>query len=385
MKKIGVGLIGFGFMGRIHTLAYKSLPIYYDPAPAKIKLKGVCDYTNELAQKAKEQGGFEYYTTDYKKLINDPEIDIINCCTPNNLHKEILLAAIKAGKHVYCDKPLAMNLKEAKDILKAYKKSKIISQMALQYRFIPALIRAKQLIDEGLLGKVYSVRSAYLHSGAADPKAPLSWKLSKKVVGDAGVLYDLGSHALDVIRFLLGEYKSVFCTMETFTKKRPLKKDSTKMGKVEIEDVSLVQFRMKNGGLGIMEATKVATGTNDEMRIEIHGSLGAIKFNLMEPNWLEVYDVRDYGGNYGGDRGFKKIEAVQRYPKPAVTPSPKFSIGWVRFHIAGLYNFIDHIVRGKNTDVDIEAGYKIQEVMQAAIISAKKKEWINLPLKEKGR
>ncbi|RLE14599.1 hypothetical protein DRI96_01200 [Candidatus Aerophobetes bacterium] len=376
-KELGVGIVGWGFIGKVHTYAYINLPLFYQPPPAKINLVGVCTAHEKTADAARKIAGFKFATTSYKDLLEREDIDIINCCTPNYLHKNILIDALKAGKHIYCDKPLALNLKEARDILKATEKSSSIHQMTFEYRFIPAIMRAKQLIREGFLGDVFSFRGCYLHSGYIDPSRPVSWRLDREKSG-GGALFDLGSHILDLVRHLLGEYKSVFATSRTFIKERPLPDNLERKKKVEVDDISILQVELENGGIGTIEVSRLATGANDELRIEIHGQKGAIYFNLMDPNWLWIYDTRDPGEPIGGFRGFKKIETVQRYPKPASLPGPKFSIGWMRYHIASQYDFVKKVVEGKKGNPSFYDGYKVQEVMEAAQISAREKRWVNL-------
>ncbi len=381
MKTLGIGMVGYGFIGKVHTISYLNLPFYYKPMPAKLKMVGVCSYPITDAQEGIQQAGFEFATEDYNDLIKRDDIDIIEVCTPNYLHKEITIKAIKAGKHVNVEKPLAMDLKEAKEVLEtANTHPNVISQMCFEYRYTPATLKAKQLIEEGFLGRVYSIRAAYLHAGNSDPNRPIYWKIQKKYCG-GGSLYDLASHVIDLIRFLLGDFKKVFSKLEIFIKERPLANNPNQKEKVDVDDLALLLFEMENGAIGTLEATKVATGSNDELRLEIHGQNGAIRFNSMQPNYLEVYDCRDVEEPIGGLRGFKAIETVQRYPKPAVAfPGPKFSIGFIRYHAGNAYDFINNIVEGKKPQADILAGYKVQEVIEAATISDKEKRWVELPL-----
>ncbi len=376
-KKLGVGIVGWGFMGKVHTYGYINLPLFYQSLPAQIHLVGVCTAHRETVEAARKKGGFQYATTSYEELLEREDIDVINCCTPNYLHKDLLVDALRAGKHIYCDKPLAMNLEEAREILRATEESNSVHQMTFEYRFIPAIMRAKKLIVDGFLGKVFSFRGFYLHSGYIDPSRPMSWRLNKKQAG-GGALFDLGSHILDLVRYLLGEYRAVFATTCTFIKERPLPDESARKAKVEIDDISLLQIKMESGAVGTVEVSRLATGTNDELRIEIHGSRGAIYFNLMDPNWLWIYDTKDPEQPMGGLRGFKKIETVQRYPEPASLPGPKFSIGWMRYHIASQFDFITRIVEKREARPSFLDGYKVQEVMETAQVSAREKRWVSL-------
>lgn len=382
MKTLGVGMAGYGFIGKVHTISYLNLPFYYKPIPAKLKLVGVCSTPISDANEGIEQAGFKFATEDYRDLIARDDIDIIEVCTPNYIHKDIIIDSLKAGKHVNCEKPLAMNLAEAREILDtANAHPELVSQMSFEYRYTPATMKAKQLIEEGFLGRIYSVRAIYLHAGNADPTRPVYWKIQKKFCG-GGSLYDLASHVIDLTRFLLGDFKKIFSKLEIFVKERPVAGSPGTTCEVDVDDLALLLFEMENGAIGTLEATKVATGANDEIRIEIHGDKGTIRFNSMQPNFLEVYDTRDPEEPIGGMRGFKAIETVQRYPKPAVAfPGPKFSIGWIRYHTGNAYNFISNIIEGKKPDADMYSGYKVQEVIEAALISDRDKKWVDLPLK----
>lgn len=376
MKELGVGIIGTGFMGKTHTYGYKTIPIYYSGLPFKIKLAGVCSRTLEGAEKAKEQLGFGFATDNPEDIFNCPDIDIIDICTPNMFHKDAVIKAIRAGKHIYCDKPLASNYEEAKEILDLLEHNKVINQVALQCRFFPATLRAKELIEEGRLGRIMSFRACFLHSGSVDVSKPIGWKLDKKF-GGGGVLFDLGSHVIDLVYYLLGEYSSVFAHNEIIYPQRPDKNGN--MVDIEAEDLSLMMVKMKNNAYGTIEASKVATGTNDELRVEIHGDKGSLRFNLMEPNWLEFYDNTLPEAGYGGLKGYTRIECVQRYGTPGGDfPGPKFSVGWIRAHVHSLYNFLCCVDQMKNASPSFKEGAYIQYVMEKAYESDSFKKWVDL-------
>lgn len=376
MKELGVGIVGYGFMGKVHTYGYRNIPLFYDPPPVETRLVSVCTAHRETAEKARKIGGFESCTTDPRELIERDDIHIINCCTPNRCHRDLLLPAIGAGKHIYCDKPLAFNAREAREIASAAAKGKGKCQMTLQYRFLPATLRAKQLIEAGFLGRVFGFRAAYLHAGYIEASRPMSWRLKKSESG-GGALFDLGSHILDLIYHLLGDFASVSALCETLIQERPLPNDPKTMAKVEVDDVSILTVRMKSGAIGTVESWRLATGANDELKFEIHGEKGALRFNLMDPNWLYAYDCRDAEGDYGGNRGFKQIECVQRYPKPAVLPGPKLSVGWIRCHMACLHSFLAHIAEDTPATPSFADGARIHEVMEAAYRSSEEGRWVD--------
>ncbi|NLC68499.1 MAG: Gfo/Idh/MocA family oxidoreductase [Clostridiaceae bacterium] len=376
MKEIRVGVVGFGFMGKTHTYGYKTIPLYYSNLPFKIKLVGVCDAVPEVARQAKESLDFEFATSNPDDIFSREDINVVDICTPNIYHKELVLKALEAGKNVYCDKPLAVSYEETKEITSVLDKYDAITQMALQYRFFPATMRARELIEEGRIGNIMSFRACYLHSGSVDPKKPIGWKQDKKF-GGGGVLFDLGSHVLDIIYYLLGEYSSVFAETRIVYPERPDKDGN--MVKIEADDVALMIVKMKNGGIGTIEASKIATGTDDELWFEIHGDKGAIRFNLMEPNWLEYYDNTLPEVPYGGLRGYTRIECVQRFKKPGGSfPSSKFSIGWIRSHVHCLYSFLSCVYEGRPASPSFKEGAYIQYVMEKAYESDLKKTWIEI-------
>lgn len=374
MKEIGIGIIGFGFMGKTHTYGYKTIPLYYDKLPFKIRLVGVCDSIAGTAEYAKEMLGFEFATTNPDDIFNCADISVINVCTPNIYHKEAVLKGLQAGKHVYCDKPLAASFAETKEITDVLSNFASITQMALQYRFFPVSMRAKELIDEGRIGNPLSFRVSYLHSGSVDPTKPLGWKQDKKF-GGGGVLYDLGSHALDLVYYLLGEYQEIFARTKVLYKQRPDRNGN--LVEVEADDIALMMANTKSGAIGTIEASKIATGTNDEMRVEIHGDKGALRFNLMEPNYLEFYDNALPDCPLGGEKGYTRIECCQRFYKPGGSfPSSKFSIGWIRAHVHSLYNFLDCVQNGRQASPSFLDGAYIQYIMEKAYESDSSAKWV---------
>lgn len=374
-----VGIVGHGFMGKMHAHAYRSLNFYYDPAPARIELAGVSTQSSASLRRAMDSWGYPFGTTDFRELCARPDIDIIDCCTPNNLHKDVLLAALEHGKHVYMDKPLCRTLDEANAMkLCADAHPECITQMTFQYRFAPAMLRAKELIDTDALGQIFSARVCYLHAGYISPDRPFSWRLDREISGAGGALFDLGAHVVDLTRHLLGDFDEVMHLGETMIRERPLADDPRKMVPVEVDDLSILLFRLQNGAVGTLESSRLATGAQDEVRFEAHGSRGAIRFNLMQPNYLEYYDASLPEGLYGGDRGFKLIECVARYPKPATLPGPKNTVGWERFHVHSVFNFVTHVLEKKPASPNIEDGYRVQCILEAALRSSQRNAWIKM-------
>lgn len=366
---LGVGMIGYGFMGKMHTYSYASLPFIYDPPPARVRLVGVCAASEASRALAVDRAGYEFSCADYHELLERPDISIINICTPNYLHYEQSMAAIKAGKHVYCDKPLAMNAQEATEMADLARESGLTCQVTFHNRFCPAMLRAKQMVEDGLLGDVVSFRSVYLHSGYTDPKRPISWRMQCEKSG-GGALADLGSHAIDLLRNLIGDFTRVSARLETYIKERPVSAGSTEMAPVTVDDLALLTLEAENGAVGTVEASRIATGTVDDLRFEIHGTRGALSFDLMNPNWLMAYDDTLRGGDYGGDKGWQRIECVQSYPKPAALPGGKAPVGWMRLHFASIYSFVSNVVESRPGSPSFDDGLAAQRVIDAAVLSS---------------
>jgi predicted dehydrogenase len=370
MKPLGIGMIGFGFMGKTHTYCYRNLPLFFDPMPAELKLVSVATSCEETACKAALQGGFESWTCDWRELMEREEVDIIDICSPNRLHAEQLVAAMKAGKHIYCDKPLVVTDEDAAKVAEAMQGWTGLGQVTFHNRFFPATMRAKQLVEEGFLGEITGFRGAYLHSGSLDPQRPMGWKQVKAEGG--GVLQDLGSHILDLVTWLVGPVSEVMAATHILYPERVWQGGKVT---VEAEDNAVALCRLASGTIGTIETSKVAAGAEDELRFEIHGTKGALRFNLMDPSWLEAYDMRDAETPLGGMRGWKRVAAVQRYEKPAGFPTPKATPGWLRAHMQSIYTFVNSVATSTQAEPSLARGLEIQHTLAVMEHSAKTSAW----------
>lgn len=364
MERLGVGIVGFGFIGRIHALAFSSLPFYYSDLPFLPEIRGICTSRVETASKVREETGISLATHCLEELLSRDDIEVVVVATPNVFHLPVIEKAAEAGKHIYCDKPLAVNLEEAERIEEVVTRNGVIFGMAFQNRFVPAILRAKELIDSGFLGEVVRVRFRYLHSGYNDPSRPMSWRLRKDLAG-GGALVDLGSHLVDLVHYFWGPFEVTSARGRTFIRKRLKGSQVTEFEEVLVDDWAEVFGVLRNGAPVTLEASRFATGSCDEMRLEVEGMEGAIRYNSMQPNFLEVYDARERSGPYGGDRGFKLIESVQQYPYPNRIPG-KFAIGWVRAHIACAHDFILRIVGKPSLGATVSDGVAVQRVLDQA-------------------
>ncbi len=361
--KINIGLAGYGMIGRVHALNYGELPFLYPGTIPRPCLHTVCTSSSETARAAAEEGQFNKWTTSMDEMMADPVIDVIDVSLPNNLHKPVVLAALKAGKAVYCEKPLAGTLDDADDIAAAVKDFNGLFGMVFQYRFIPAILKAREIIEIGRIGRIFTWRAEYLHTGYQNPQRPISWRMKKDSSG-SGALGDLGSHVIDLIHFLIGDFDSVQGQLETIIKERPVSKGSKDMVPVTVDDAAWFRARMKNGSTGTVEVSRFATGTMDDLRICIYGERGALKFDLMDPGYLYYFDEANSAGSFGGERGWQRLETAQYYPGAKVPPA-RTPIGWIRSHAENQYIFLNRITQGLHPSPDINDGLKVQMVIDA--------------------
>ena len=370
MKKIGIAVIGWGFMGRTHTHALRCIPLMYGGIDFRPELRCLCSGHIENARRGMEEGGFESCTDDWRTLLTRDDIDVVSVCTPNDLHEEIVIELMKAGKNLYIDKPLTTSLESARRIYEVYKNSGVKAQMVMNNRFLPATLRASELVGEGKIGEVTCFHARYLHSGSVDANKPVGWKQLKQ----GGVILDLASHALDLLTDLVGAPEEVFCATRNLYPFRP-----NKQGGVETElteDHAVLTLRLHNGAVGTCEASKIATGTNDELSVEVCGTKGAIRFDSMQPNYLCFFDNTVPEAAYGGERGFTRIESVARYPAPAgAFPPPKNAVGWDRGHIHCYYSFLECVAHDKTPRCTIGDAVVLQSVMDSARASAESGTW----------
>lgn len=374
MKPLNVGMIGYGGIGRVHAMAYRNIPFHYGLPAATINLVGVATTRPDSAQKAAHEIGCPFWTADYRELLARDDIDLVDICVPNNAHEEIVLAAAVAGKHIYLEKPLAMNVAQGQRMVAAVEKMGVKNQMTFNFRFFPALTRARQLVEEGFLGRIFSFRGRYYRSSYIDPLKPLTWRLQKEVSG-GGALFDLGSHILDLVYYLLGDFGSVQAILDTLIKERPIAAGATEKAVVDVDDIALLHLRMATGALGLVEISRLGTGATNDMQIEIFGEKGALRFKAEEPSWLEVYDTRDADQPLGGLRGFRKVETVQRH-QGQKSPDWTMPPGFVRAHAECQYQFLKAISEERPAAPTLADGLKVQEAMAAALLSSANGRWV---------
>jgi len=375
--EIGVGMLGYAFMGKAHTNAYKKIPYMMYPPPAIPKLIAVCGRNEAAAAEAARRYGYEGYTTDWRKLLADDRIQLFDNGGPNDAHADPCVAAAQAGKHVICEKPMARTGEEAKTMLEAVNKADVKHMVAFNYRFVPAVRQAYELIHSGALGKIYHLRAVYLqewimpHYGT-----PMIWRLDKKTAG-SGALGDLGAHIIDLGRFLVGDVKSVSAMTRTFVKERPLSDGS--LGKVEVDDAFAAAVEFENGAIGTMEATRFAAGRKNYGCFEINGEKGSLRFDLERMNEMQVFWVDEQPKE---TQGFHDVLVTESY-------HPFWSNWWPQGHIIGwehtfvheLTHFLDCIVNKKDVapyGATFEDGYRAAVICDAILESANSKRQVDV-------
>ncbi len=321
--EIGVGMLGYAFMGKAHTNGLKKLPYMMYPPVAIPRLAAICGRTEDATAEAARRYGYEKYYTDWKKMLKDPNVQVFDNGGPNDAHAKPSIAAAEAGKHVFCEKPLARTADEAGKMLEAVEKAKVKHMVAFNYRFVPAIVQARKLIESGKLGRIFHFRAVYLQEWIIDPNFPKIWRLDKKVAG-SGALGDLGAHVIDLARFLVGEPTRVMGMTKTFIEERPLP-DGKGKGKVDVDDAFISLFEFQNGAIGTIEASRFAQGRKNFNNFEINGEKGTLQFNLERLNELNVFWANE---DPKETRGFHNTLITESF-------HPYWEHLWPHGHIAG--------------------------------------------------
>ena len=361
---MNIGLLGFGGMGKTHTYAVENLKYFYSPLDFEAKVTGVCCAHYDNAVKACETYGLGKAYRSYDEMLSDKDIDIIDICTPNIYHYEQLLKAIESGKHIYCEKPLCVTAREAEEISRLAEEKGLICAIVFNTRFMLPVIRIKELISEGRIGDILSFNGRFLHSSATEPGKKAGWKQDKSICG-GGVLFDLGSHTIDLIRYLCGEFESVSGLSQiAYPVRQGMDGENWQ---TNAEEAFYMTAKLKNGACGTISVGKIMPGTNDDHTFEIFGTKGAVRFNLMQPNFFEFYDST----KPLNERGFTLVECCGRYPYPSgVFPGVKAPVGWLRGHVGSMYNFLDCVNRNALPSPSFSDGARVQRIMEAAYASS---------------
>lgn len=379
MKTLNVAIIGTKFMGKAHSNAWLNSPRFFDMGIKPI-MKIACGQNEAELKDFAETWGWEETETDWKKVIGNDDIDIVDISVPTYLHHEMAVAAAKAGKHIFCEKPFALTTVEAKEMYEEAEKAGIVHYLNHNYRRAPAVRLAKKLIEEDFVGRIFHWRGAYLQDWIVDPEFPLTWHLQKDRAG-AGPHYDLNSHSVDLARYLIGEISSVSALTTTFIKERPLpgadaatfsagSGEATEMGEVTVDDASFMLAEFENGAIGSFEASRFAPGRKNFNYFEIYGSKGSIVFNLERMNELQLFQ-RDDPAFAQGFRTILATEAGQHDYIANWWP-PGHMIGYEHEFHHGVVDFMEAIEKGTKIEPNFYDGLREIEILEAGLQSSAK-------------
>lgn len=376
MSTLNVAIIGHNFMGKAHSNAWRNAGRFFD-LPTTPVMKLACGRDQESLKHFASGWGWEETTSDWRAAVARPDIDVVDICTPPDLHAEIAIRAAENGKHIFCEKPLALDSTQARAMLEAAKAAGVTHYLNHNYRRVPAVALAKQLIDEGFVGTIYHWRSAYLQDWIVDPSFPLTWHLRKERAG-SGPHHDLNSHLIDLARYLVGEVRTVSATSTTFVKERPLPGAGAatfsagsggrgELGEVTVDDATFVVATFDNGALGSFDVSRFAPGRKNHNTFEIYGSDGSIVFDLERMNELQVFSRHDPSHA----QGFRTIIVTEpNHPYMNAWWPPGHLIGYEHSFHHAVADFVNAVVRRERIRPDFEDGLRETQVLDAALTSA---------------
>ena len=373
MKEIRVGIVGTKFMGRAHSNAYMDVAHFFE-LPAVPLMQVACGRNVPDLQAFARRFGWRDTETSWERLVERDDVDLVDICTSNVTHMPIAIAAARAGKHLFCEKPIAMNADEARQMLDTARDADVRHMVAFNYRRVPAIVLAKQLIDEGRIGTIRHFNAVYYQDWLVDPTFHMVWR-HDVTEGGSGAHGDMNAHTVDLARFLVGEVEAVSGAKEVFVKERPLE-DGSGVGTVTADDALYFLARFREGALGTFMATRFATGRKNYLRLEIFGSEGALVFNLERLNELEFYSRADPEA----EQGFRTIMVTEStHPYIGAWWPPGHIIGWEHTFIHEVKDLLHGIALGDPVHPDFYDGLRCQQVLDAALRSADEGRWIQIP------
>jgi len=374
VKTLNVGMIGYKFMGRAHSNAWRQVDKFF-PVAAVPVLHTICGRDRAKVRAAAKQLGWKKAVTRWQDVVADPEIDIVDINTANDTHAEIAIAAAQAGKAILCEKPLAMDVREAAAMLAAVKKAGVVHMVCHNYRRIPAIAQARKMIAAGDLGRIFHYRARYLQDWIVDPEFPLVWRLQGKVAG-SGAHGDINAHIIDLGRFLVGELSEVCGHLETFIKERPIEgTKGKKRGRVTVDDAVITLGKFKNGALACLEASRFALGRKNHIQIEVNGSKGSLVFDFEDMNRLKYYNNADPADRMGY-RDIIVTESV--HPYAGAWWPPGHILGYEHTFVHTVFDFITAVVKGRSVQPTFVDGLQNQKVLAAVEKSSKSRRWVKV-------
>ncbi|GII23141.1 Gfo/Idh/MocA family protein [Planosporangium mesophilum] len=397
-RQLRIGMVGYAFMGAAHSQAWRTVNRVFD-LPAAARMVAVCGRDAAAVAAAADRLGWEESVTDWRALVARDDIDVVDICTPGDSHAEIAIAALAAGKHVLCEKPLANTVEEARamvDAAQAARAHGVRAMCGYNYRRVPAVVLMRQLVADGRLGEIRHVRAAYLQDWIVDPQFPLVWRLQRDKAG-SGALGDIGAHIIDLTQYVTGQLITEVCGLtETFVKERPLPSATgpaassglaasaelagagsgdAATGPVTVDDAALFLARLDGGAVATYEATRFATGRRNALRVEINGSLGTVAFDLERLNELEFHDAT----RPGAEQGFTRILVTEPdHPYMAAWWPPGHIIGYEHSFTHEVRDFIEAIATGTDPRPSFEDALRVQLVLDAVSCSAAGAGWTSI-------
>jgi predicted dehydrogenase len=374
MNRIGVGLIGTGFMGKCHAMAFGAVKAVFGDVP-QIDRVALCDVDSSRVKQKASEFGFTGATSNWRDLLADPAIDLVSITSPNGMHREMAVAALEAGKHVWCEKPMALTLSDAEAMTAAATKAKEqVTALGYAYLRNPALQYAKQLIGEGMIGEVFDFRGSVDEDYMADPSLPWSWRLTRKDAG-LGTLGDLTCHLVSLAHELMGEIGSLCAIADVVHEKRPVAGESGKLARVENDDTAHAVVRFRSGARGVLSSSRIAHGRKNGLRIEVHGSKGMLWLDNERMNELNLYVAE----GPAAARGFRRILSSPSHPSYGkLCPAPGHGLGFNELKVIELAEILQAIQKMPSNQIDFARGIRIENVIHAFARSSAARAWVSV-------
>lgn len=374
MKEIRIGLIGAGWMGKAHSSAFLDAQMLFGPDYGTAVFEIVADTNEESAKTAQHKIGFKRMTTDWKEVVCDPDVDLVDIATPNSFHYEAAKAALENGKHVYCEKPLSISAEQSKELAEIASKKNVINYVGFNNTMNPANAYVRELVQSGKLGKIMRFIGTYDQDQLLDESLPITWRHVNKLAG-CGALGDLGSHLLSVSQFIMGDIDMVNAMASTVFPKRPKAPGSKEMADVENEDIITFMAQYANGAIGTIAASRVATGRKNHLAYEIQGTLGSVCYDLERMGEVLVY----FHSDEEVDRGFRTVLLNPKHKGySAFQPAGGISIAYNDMKILEVHELFAALTKGEAYSCNFEFGYKIDRTVDAVLESARTNEWVKV-------
>jgi len=372
MKQIKIGLIGTGYMGKAHAIAFHAMPTVFG-----LETEVVCELlgeaNEELARKKAVELGFRRWTGDWGTLVNDPDVDVVDICSPNFLHKEMALAAIAAGKHVYCEKPLSLNPQDSLEMTEAAENAEVKTLVGFNYMRNPAASLAREIIDNNEIGSVVHFRGTHNEDYMRDPELPFSWRLQKRYSG-TGSLGDL-CHIINMAQYLVGEIDEVCSDLQVVIKQRPIPDKPGEMGAVENDDQAHFMVRFQNGAIGTLETSRIAAGRKMGLTYEVTGTHGSIVFDQERLSEIQVYTADGPAKR----QGFRTILLGPEHPNYRhFSPAAGHGLGYNDMKIVETHDLIEGILNNQPLWPDFRAAYEVDRVIAAVVRSHAEGRWVKV-------